>query len=65
MEFVFKLIAGPAVAGAVWTAALNHEVGNDAVELEFVVKAFSGELHEVGTGFWRFIIKKFQLDSSA
>jgi len=44
---------------------LNHKVGNDAMEREFVVKAFAGKFHKIGTGIRCFVVEKFQFDPSA
>lgn len=35
--FALELVAGPSCACAGWTTPLDHEIGNDAVELEPVV----------------------------
>src|SRR5439155_16197244 len=38
MKFVGEFVARSAHAGALWAAALNHEIGNDAVEDESIIK---------------------------
>src|SRR5579862_6541258 len=48
--FVRKLISRTARAGAGRVAALNHEVGNDAMEFDSVVKFFAGEEDEIVDG---------------
>ena len=45
--FVAELVAGAAGAGALRAAALDHEVGDDAVERQAVVEALAGEADEV------------------
>jgi hypothetical protein len=50
IEFIAELVAGIAGAGAEGAAALDHEIGNDAVELEAIVVTAFGEISEVGDG---------------
>ncbi len=47
VELVLELVAGAAGADALRAAALDHEVGDHAVEDEPVVEALAGELREV------------------
>src|SRR5512133_3141810 len=47
VDLVLELIARTARAGALGAAALDHEVGDDAVEDQPVVEALAGELLEV------------------
>ena len=42
MKLVGELVAGPAAPGAFGTSALDHEVGNDAMKNEAVVKRLAG-----------------------
>jgi len=53
VEFVTELVAWAAGAGAGGVAALDHEVGDDAVEFDAVVVAALGEVEEVGAGHGR------------
>ena len=50
VELVCELVAGPAGAVAARIAALDHEVGDDAVKGQAVVVAAFGEIEEVGGG---------------
>jgi hypothetical protein len=71
--FVFELVAGASHAGALRVAALDHEVGNDAMKNRSVVKAVFGflarrgmrplalafgEFHKVGYGFGRIFFEE-------
>ena len=47
VDFVGKLVARTATAGAGWISALDHEVGNDPVEGDPVVVAALGEVEEI------------------
>lgn len=49
-EFVAEFVAWAARSGAGWVAALNHEVGDDAVEFDVVVVVFFGEVEVVRDG---------------
>ena len=42
MELVGELVAGTAAAGAFRVAALNHEIGNDAMKNGAVVERLAG-----------------------
>lgn len=53
-EFVTKFVAWAACAGASWIATLDHEVGDDAVELDVVVVVFFGEVEVIRHGHWGF-----------
>ncbi len=64
VEFVLELVAGTAGSGTVWAAGLNHEVGDDAMELEPIVEAIAGELLEVADRFRNFVVVQFQLDGA-
>lgn len=48
--FVFETVTRTAAAGAGGVAALDHKVGDDAVEFEPVVVTALGEVEEVGDG---------------
>jgi len=47
---VLEPVAGAAAPGAFRATALDHEIGNHAVEVEAVVKPAPGEVDEVGHG---------------
>src|SRR5208282_228511 len=49
-EFVFELVAGSAGAGAKRTAALDHEVRNDAMERQAIIKGPLGRLASLWIG---------------
>lgn len=58
LDLVFKLVAvdgRAAAAGAGWVAALDHKVGDDAVEDCRVVVASAAEGCEVGAGLGRVV----------
>lgn len=65
MELVVKLITGAAATGAGRVAALDHEVGDDAVENETVVKAVVRQIFEVGDGARSLVGEEFDFDRSA
>lgn len=48
--FALELVAGVTGAGAEGAAALDHEIGDDAVEGEAVVVSAAGEAEEGGAG---------------
>lgn len=50
MEFIGELVTRAAGSGAEWVAALDHEIFDDAVELDAVVVSAFGEVEEVGAG---------------
>src|SRR5262249_10172794 len=62
VELVLELVAGPARPVALRAAALDHEVGDDAVEAEPVVEARGGELREVLGRLRRLAGKELDLD---
>ena len=59
---VLELVAGPARAGAGRVTALDHEVGDDAVEHDAVVEALPGEALEVLDGLGRVGRVELELD---
>ena len=65
MEFVVELITGAAATGAGRVAALNHKVGDDAVEDQAVVKTVVRQIFKVGDGARGFVGEKFDFDRSA
>src|SRR4051812_14892048 len=62
VELVLELVAGPAAAGPRRVAALDHEVGNDAVEDQAVVEAVARELDEVLDGLRSLVRVELDLD---
>lgn len=70
VEDIIDLITGAFVAvaarsvGAFEVAALDHEVGDDAMEYGAVVFFLFGEFDEVGGDFTRFISVDFGLDDT-
>ena len=62
MKLVRKLISGPPGAAALRAAGLDHEVGDDAVELETVVEPLTGQFFKVGYGLGNFVPIKLGLD---
>lgn len=65
VEFIGKLVAWAAGTGAVWAARLNHEVRNDAMELQAIVETLFGEVFEVLDGLGSLVRKQLALDSAA
>lgn len=64
MKLVFEAIAGAAAPAALRASRLDHEVGDDAVELQPVVEALVGELHEVGHRLGCLVVVKLDPDRS-
>ena len=64
VELVLELVARAAGAGALRAAALDHEVGDDAVEDQPVVEALAGELGEVLDRLRGLVGKELDLDRS-
>src|SRR5947209_12259444 len=62
VELVLELVAGPAAAGAGRVAALDHEVGDHAMEDDAVVEAVSGELQEVFDGVRGVVVEQLDRD---
>jgi len=61
VELVLEVVAGSAGTCALWAAALDHEIVDDSVEGEAIVKAIASEFFEVGNGFGCFVVE--QLDA--
>src|SRR5215211_1919400 len=62
VDLVLELVAGPTRAGALRTAALNHEVRDDPMEGEPVVVTLMRELHEVLDGLRRLAVEQLDRD---
>src|SRR3954451_1261807 len=62
VDLVLELVAGTARAGALRAAALDHEVGDDAMEDEPVVEALTGELLEVADGLRGVLVEQLEGD---
>lgn len=60
--FIGELVAWAAGAGALGAAALDHEICDDAVEVQAVVEAFVDEFNEVGDGLGGGVRVEFDLD---
>lgn len=54
-EFIGKLISWTAGSGSGWVAALDHEVGNDAVKYDAVIKPFASQEHKIVHGLRRVV----------
>ena len=65
VELVFEGVARPARAGALGAAGLDHEIGDDAVELQAVVEALGGEFLEIGHGPRGLVGVEFGADGAA
>src|SRR5204863_1210160 len=64
VELVLEGIAGAARAGTGRVAALDHEVGDHAVERHAVVEPLAGELAEVLDGLRRVAVEQLDLDGA-
>ena len=65
MKFVFKRVTRPASSRAIGAAALDHEVGDDAMKCEAVVKTVRGQLFEVRHGFGSFVVVQLNANRAA
>src|SRR6188474_1914733 len=65
MKLIGEFVAGAAATGAFGAAALDHEIRDDAMELEAVVKALVRQRDEVLDGFRGFVVKELNLDDAA
>ena len=66
LQFVFEAVTGIAGAVALWAAALDHEVLDDAVEYLSVVEFLLNQVDEIGDGEGRggaVVFKEFDLDA--
>ena len=62
VEFVLELVAWAAGARTLGTAALDHEVFDHTMERQPIIKAFAGELLEVGDRLWGLVVEQFDAD---
>lgn len=62
MELIGEFVARSAAACSGWVAALDHEIGDDAVECDFVVITTLRQIEEIGAGEWSFGGVKCQVD---
>ena len=60
--FAFELVAGATGTGALWAAALNHEIGDYTVEAESIVVSALNEVYETGYGHGGFSGKQVDVD---
>ena len=63
--FVLEAVARAAATGAFRAAALDHEIGNHAVEAEAVIEAALGQVDEIGHGQRGLLRVQFNLDGAA
>ena len=63
-EFVFEVVAGTAHAAALRTAALDHEIADDAMKLQSIIVAALGQVDEIGNGDGGLIGKKVDIDGA-
>ena len=63
--FVLEAVAWAAIADAVRAAALDHEIGDDAVEFQAVVEAALDQVDEIGDGHRRLVGEQFDADGAA
>ena len=59
-----ELVAGTTRAGALWATALDHEVGDDAVEAETVIESSRSEVEERGHSDGGVFRKESEVDVS-
>ena len=64
MRFARNFVAGAATTGAFWATALNHESWQDTVEIEAIVKALIGKIHEVLNGLRGLFFVKLGLEQA-
>src|SRR5208282_2452403 len=62
VDLALDLVAGAAHAGSRGTTALDHEILDDAVEIESVVEALLGERDEIFNGSGRVLLEKLEVD---
>src|SRR6266545_5850965 len=62
VDLVLEGVAGAAGAGALRAAALDHEVGDDAMEDEPVVEALAGQLLEVADRLGGLVVEQLEGD---
>ncbi|CAD75263.1 conserved hypothetical protein [Rhodopirellula baltica SH 1] len=65
MELIFKLVTGSTTPAAFGATALDHEVGDHAVENQSVVVLLLAERFEVLNGLRSFVVKQFDANRSA
>ena len=65
VEFVFKLISGTAGTSSLGATCLDHEIRDDTVEGQAIVKAIIGEFLEVLDRLGHFVIVQLKSDVSA
>ena len=58
MKFIIELVAGISGPGAVRAAGLDHEVADNPMELQSIIKTVLGKLGEVCARVGRFVIKE-------
>ena len=63
-KLVFEAVARTTATGTGGVAALDDEVGNDAVEGDAIVKAFTRQKHEVVDGDGGGVGKQFNFDGA-
>ena len=63
--FVFEAVARAAATDALRAAALDHEIGDDAVEVQAVVETALGQIDEVGDGQRGLLGFQLDLDGTA
>ena len=59
--FTFDGVTWAAIANAIGTTTLDDEIGDDSMEVQTIIKAFSGQINEVLYGVWGSICVKFYL----
>jgi hypothetical protein len=65
VELVRGGVTGSAGAVTPRTAGLDHEVGDDPVELELVVEALTDQFLEIGDDLGSLVVVKLELDGAA
>src|SRR6185437_11702326 len=60
--FVLEFVAGTAGARALRAAALDHEIGNHAMEIQAVVEPALREVDEIGDRHRRLVVEQADVD---
>ena len=64
VDLTLDLVAGTARAGTGGTTALDHESGNDTMEVESVIEAAARELGEIGDGSGGVSFEEIEVDGA-
>ncbi len=65
VKLVLKLVSGIAGTGSLRAAGLNHEVGDDTVEGQLIVKTLVDELFKIRDGLGDLVVVQLESDISS